>query len=120
VFIGALVIDPRDERATELFGHLARFLSYWDDWLDLADDMLQGAPNEFLTVVAETAAQRRLRYAVRSLARIAGGRLFHRGITAHLIEPLESALRSAGEIGRITANKTLAMCRELVSPCPLV
>jgi len=118
VFVGALAIHPSNGRASELFVHLSQFLSLWDDWADLAEDMLRGAPNAFLSSMHESRPRRALAYAGRSVLRVTSGRAGHGGIVARLREPLDASLALARQLGPDSHDKVVSICRHLMREQP--
>jgi len=114
VFLGVLAIHPSNVQATALFAHLSLFLSLWDDWADLSEDMLQGAPNAFLSSTNGSRTRRTLEYAARSVTRVAAGRAAHGDIVTKLREPLSAALALGVEFGPESHAKIVAICRHLI------
>ena len=115
VFLGTLADSEESGRASHrLFFHLARFLSLWDDWVDLEEDMLRAAPNQFLGHPDRTRTLGRARYVGRCVARVAVGRVLHREIERRLTSPLRKALTAAEDLNALTFTKTVHACRRLV------
>lgn len=111
-FIGALAGPSRDW--TRVFDGLSRFMSVWDDWLDLAEDMRRLAPNAFLGGRRGVSLGGAL-YAGRSLARVAAGGRLHGGLGDRLFEPLDASLIAARAGNEALYTRTIALYSHLLS-----
>jgi hypothetical protein len=106
VFIGELVDE--DFATARLFRQLAEFCWLWDDWLDLAEDLVRLRPNAFL--------DRRRRTAVLIGARrlLAAGRS-QRAIASRLEDTVKASLDAAVQISDTSLERTAAFYHELVA-----
>ncbi|MDX1395222.1 MAG: hypothetical protein R3195_12570 [Gemmatimonadota bacterium] len=115
VFVGALVIPPGAQRARSLIRGLSRFFALGDDWDDMFEDMIRGAPNAFLSNASRSKTRRALGYAGRSALRLAAGRRMHDALAERLAAPLRETLQVAREIGPGCHARTLSLCRATIN-----
>lgn len=114
MFIGGLANDPRDSKAYIFFKLLALFIHFWDDWMDMAEDLRNPAPNAFLTGPKSTAPFLALTNSLHGLFRILGGALYHESIARTLSDAIRDTLQAAKNWDIQAHRKTLALCHELI------
>ena len=115
VFIGALGAPTSETRATRLFAALARYLSLWDDWLDMADDMRHSRPNAFLGRGGLAVSVDTGRYWVRSGARVLLGECAHRNVTRQLVTQFRRTLELARACDEATYVRVVALYRAFLA-----
>lgn len=115
VFIGALGEPISETCTTRLFAALAHYLSLWDDWLDMADDMRHLRPNAFLGHCRPRVSFDTARYGVRSGARVLLGEHARDNVNRQLVTAFRKTLDLARACDDPTYLRVVALHQALLA-----
>jgi hypothetical protein len=113
-FIGYLGAVPGRHEPVLLFHCLGHFLHLLDDWQDLADDLIQRAPNAFLGRDRPDTPEGLVANLGRGLGLAARGPEAHEDVAQALRRPLERSLGLAAELGPGSHDKLVSLLWSLL------
>lgn len=110
VYIGRLGDLADSPAVRDLYTRLSKFIALWDDWNDLADDILAGRPNWF----AGDGSGWSIRNVARPSWRVLGGRFSHAQIARTLRVVMEDTVTESRSAPNFSGAVTLFLLRVLL------
>lgn len=115
LFLGRLNASFRNYSLMEdFYCRLGKFIQLYDDWLDMAEDGLQGKPNYFFNHWTQTPLLDKPLYYLNFGVRLLGGSLFHRRTTRTLTLAMKDAIEASRFADPLAYERNLSLCSKLV------
>ena len=116
LFVGHLGAEPMNFQPHGMFDSLAQFLQYFDDWQDLADDLVKFAPNAFISRYNTKGILHVASYLSGGVGRLILGGIGHRQLAYALNSMMLRTLHVSNNLGGDIPEKTSMFFWQLLDP----